>query len=38
MIQQGNNQSIQNYGTNSLSKDMKVSQTGNGASVIILNH
>lgn len=37
MVQQGNNQSIQNYGTNSLSKDMKVTQTGNGASVIIIN-
>lgn len=37
MVQQGNNQSIQNYGTNSLSKDMKVTQSGNGASVIILN-
>ncbi|MEZ0005050.1 hypothetical protein ABH942_000393 [Flavobacterium sp. 28YEA47A] len=37
MIQQGNNQNIQNYGTNSLSKDMKVTQSGNGSSVIILN-
>lgn len=37
MVQQGNNQNIQNYGTNSLSKDMKVTQTGNGASVIIIN-
>lgn len=37
MNQNGNNQSIQNIGTNSLSKDMKISQTGNGASVIIIN-
>lgn len=37
MVQQGNNQNIQNYGTNSLSKDMKVTQSGNGSSVIILN-
>lgn len=37
MIQQGNNQNIQSYGTNSLSKDMTVTQTGNGASVIIIN-
>lgn len=37
MIQQGSNQNIQSYGTNSLSKDMKVTQTGNGASVIIIN-
>ncbi len=37
MIQQGSNQNIQNYGTNSLSKDMKVTQTGNGAAVIIIN-
>lgn len=35
--QNGNNQSIQNIGTNSLSKDMIVSQTGNGASIIIIN-
>jgi biotin-(acetyl-CoA carboxylase) ligase len=37
MIQKGNDQSIQSYGTNSISKDMKVTQSGNGASVIILN-
>lgn len=37
MIQQGSNQNIQNYGTNSLSKDMTVTQTGNGAAVIIIN-
>jgi hypothetical protein len=37
IIQKGNNQNVQNYGTNSLSKSMKVIQSGNGASVIILN-
>ncbi|SFF07221.1 hypothetical protein [Flavobacterium xueshanense] len=37
IIQKGNNQNIQNYGTNSLSKNMKIIQSGNGASVIILN-
>jgi len=37
IIQKGDNQSVQNYGTNSLSKNMKVIQSGNGASVIILN-
>ena len=37
MNQNGNNQSIQNIGTNSLSKDMKIYQSGNGASVIIIN-
>lgn len=37
LIQQGSNQNIQNYGTNSLSKDMKVTQSGNGSSVIIIN-
>lgn len=37
MNQNGDNQSIQNIGTNSLSKDMKISQTGNGASIIIIN-
>ncbi|WP_426092504.1 hypothetical protein [Flavobacterium sp. DSR3-2] len=37
IIQKGNNQNIQNYGTNSLSKNMKIIQSGNGASVIIIN-
>ena len=37
IIQKGDNQNVQNYGTNSLSKNMKVIQSGNGASVIILN-
>lgn len=37
MSQNGNNQNIQNIGTNSLSKDMKISQTGNGTSIIIIN-
>lgn len=37
MNQNGNNQNIQNIGTNSLSKDMKISQTGNGTSIIIIN-
>jgi hypothetical protein len=37
MNQNGNNQNIQNIGTNSLSKDMKITQTGNGASIIIIN-
>lgn len=37
-IQKGNNQNIHNYGTNSMSKDMKVIQKGNGASVLIINH
>ena len=35
--QNGDYQSIQNIGTNSLSKDMKISQTGIGASIIIIN-
>ena len=37
MIQNGNNQNIKSIGTNAISKDMKVTQIGNGASVIILN-
>ncbi|MFC6097848.1 hypothetical protein ACFPVY_14415 [Flavobacterium qiangtangense] len=37
MIQNGENQNITNIGTNSISKDMTVTQSGNGASVIILN-
>lgn len=37
MIQKGDNQNIQSVGTNSLSKNMKITQTGNGASVILIN-
>lgn len=37
MIQKGDNQNIQNIGTNSLSKNMKITQTGNGASIILIN-
>lgn len=37
IIQKGDNQSIQNIGTNSLSKNMKITQTGNGASIILIN-
>ena len=37
MIQKGNNQSIQNIGTNSMSKNFKITQTGNGASIILIN-
>lgn len=36
-IQQGDNQSIQNFGTNSISRNMKIIQSGNGASVVIVN-
>jgi len=37
MIQNGDNQNIQNIGTNSISRNMKISQKGNGASLIIIN-
>lgn len=37
LIQQGDNQTLQSYGTNSISNDMTVRQSGNGASVIIIN-
>lgn len=37
IIQKGDNQNIQNIGTNSLSKNMKITQTGNGASIILIN-
>ena len=37
MSQNGNNQNIKSIGSNSISKDMKVNQIGNGTSVIILN-
>jgi minor curlin subunit len=38
LTQQGNNQNIQNFGSNSISENMKVLQSGNGASAIIINH
>ena len=37
IIQSGSNQSVQNIGTNSLSKDLKITQTGIGTSVLIIN-
>lgn len=37
IVQRGDNQNIQSFGTNSISKDMKIIQSGNGASVIIIN-
>jgi len=37
MFQNGDNQSIQNVGTNSISKNMKITQKGNGASIIVIN-
>jgi minor curlin subunit len=37
VIQKGNNQSLTSYGTNSLSRDMQIRQTGNGAAIIIIN-
>ena len=36
--QEGNNLSIFNNGSNSISKDLKISQTGNSGSVYIFNH
>ncbi len=36
-LQRGNNQKIESYGSNSISENMKVIQSGNGAAVIILN-
>jgi hypothetical protein len=37
MVQKGDNQNIKNIGTNSMSKNMKITQTGNGASIILIN-
>lgn len=37
IVQKGDNQNIQNIGTNSLSKNMKITQTGNGTSIILIN-
>lgn len=36
--QQGNNLKLINSGTNSISKDLKISQSGNSGSVYIFNH
>lgn len=38
LSQEGNNLKIFNNGTNSISKDLKISQTGNSASIYIFNH
>jgi hypothetical protein len=38
LSQEGNNLKIYNNGTNSISKDLKISQTGNSASIYIFNH
>jgi len=37
MIQNGDNHNIQSIGTNSMSKNMKITQTGNGGSIILIN-
>ncbi|MFV8368055.1 hypothetical protein [Flavobacterium sp. LB2R40] len=36
--QEGNNLSLYNNGTNSISKDMKITQTGNSGAIYIFNH
>lgn len=36
--QEGNNLSLFNTGTNSISKDLKITQTGNSGSIYIFNH
>ncbi|MGO4906484.1 hypothetical protein [Flavobacterium sp. W20_MBD1_R3] len=36
--QEGNNLSLFNNGTNSISKDLKITQTGNSGSIYIFNH
>jgi minor curlin subunit len=37
-IQQGNNQTIMSFGSNSISRDLKVMQSGKGSSVILINN
>ncbi|MFV8352164.1 hypothetical protein [Flavobacterium sp. XS2P14] len=37
VIQKGNNQSFTSFGTNSLSRDMQIRQTGSGSAIIIIN-
>ena len=37
MTQNGDNQNIQSIGTNSMSKNIKITQTGNGGSIILIN-
>jgi hypothetical protein len=36
--QEGNNLSIFNNGSNSISKDLKITQTGNSGTIFIFNH
>ncbi len=38
LFQKGNNQNIKNFGSNSISKNMTIIQSGNGAAVTIINH
>jgi hypothetical protein len=36
--QEGNNLTLFNNGTNSISKDLKITQTGNSGTIYIFNH
>lgn len=38
IIQDGNNLSLYNNGSNSISKDLKITQTGNSGTIYIFNH
>lgn len=37
-VQKGNYQTIKSYGSNSISQDLKIIQSGNGSSVILINN
>jgi minor curlin subunit len=37
-VQKGNNNTIKSFGSNSISQDLKVIQSGNGASVLLINN
>lgn len=37
-VQKGNNNMIKSFGSNSISRDLKVIQSGNGASVLLINN
>ena len=37
-IQKGNNQTINSFGSNSISRDLKVIQSGNGSAVVLINN
>jgi minor curlin subunit len=37
-VQQGNNQTIMSFGSNSISRDLKIEQSGKGSSLVLINN